>query len=130
MFGSLLTTLMANPGSLSLGALILSVFFAGSMLQGERMRNQEIRDALEEIEKATQQSLDRVEEINANLGQEDARLVSEIAETYEILATLNEQERKTRAGLEASGRAAAQLENVRQAERERLRKAAEFSFSN
>ncbi len=104
MLNTLLSTLLANPGYLSLGALVLSTFFAGTMLQGERIRKEEIREELREIQELTRQSLAQVEQIQVQLEATDARLVGQIGETYEVLVQLNKQEQEARAGLEEEER--------------------------
>jgi len=124
----MLSFLLANSSYVSLGALVLSVFFAGTMLQGERLRTREVRDALREIENITGQSLERVAQINAHLEAEDARLVGQISQAYAELAALNEQERLKRVQIEQTARRRRQLENERLQERERIRSSTGFIF--
>ena len=122
----MLETLLKYPNYLSLGALILSTFFAGTMLQGERIRKEEIREELREIQQLTEQSLDEVAQIQTLLEQEDARLVGEISEAYEVLAALNERERGVRAELEASDRERQRLANQRRRNQQAINNAGRF----
>ena len=130
MLNAVLSTVMANPGFLGLGALVVSTFFAGTMLQGERVRNQEIRDELREIKQLTEQSLLRVAAIEEALHTEDARLVNEIGVAYEALAVLNEKERVQRAALEATARRNRQLAIERLRQRETVKKSDGFIIDN
>ncbi len=97
----ILTFIGANAGYVSIGALMLSVFCAGSYLQGERVRKAEIRDQMEEIEALAAESMDRVASIRSTLEAEDRRLVAEITETYAELAALNAEEVAARRALAA-----------------------------
>jgi len=130
MINSILTSLLANPAYLSLGALVLSTFFAGSMLQGDRVRTQEIKDELREIQMLTEQSLSQVDHIQSTLDQEDDRLIREIDEAYEDLAALNEKERVARAELEASDREQARLAAERRRQQEAIERDGRLFFSN
>ena len=130
MISSIFTTLLANPGYLSLGALVLSTFFAGSMLQGDRVRTQEIKEELREIQQLTEQSLAQVEQIQVKLEQEDARLVNEISQAYEILAVLNEKEREVRVGLKETEKENNRLAAERRKRQEEIRKNGSLVFSN
>lgn len=127
---AVLNFLLAHSSYVSLGALVMSVFFAGTMLQGERVRQQEVKDALREIEQVAAQSMDRVEQINTRLEAEDARLVNEIGETYEELAALNEKERQQRAELEATAARNRQLANQRNEQRTTIERSAGFVIDN
>jgi hypothetical protein len=99
-----LAFLGANAGYVSIGALMLSVFCAGSMLQAERVRKQEIRDALHEIEVQTDSTLQRIARIDAWLQAEDRRLVAEIETTYGELADVSAAEASARRALAESRR--------------------------
>ncbi len=127
---AVLNFLLANSSYVSLGALIMSVFFAGTFLQGERLRKQEVKDALEEIQNLTEQSMNRVEKINAILEKEDARLLSEIGVAYQELAALNEQERVKQAQLEETEQRNAELEAQNRRNRNRVRSSSGFIFDN
>lgn len=130
MLSSLLTTIMAYPNYLSLGALVMSVFFAGTFLQGERLRKQEIKDELREIQQLAEQTMARVEDINTQLSQKDAQLVGEISEAYQILAELTEKERLQRVALEESARRRNELSDQRQSERQNVNNSAGFIIDN
>ena len=110
MINALLQTALKYPSYFSLGALVLSTFFAGSMLKGDRIRTQEIKEELREIQAQTEQSLAEVEQIQTNLDQEDARLVSEITQAYEVIAELNEKARVVRADIEEAEERAKELQ--------------------
>ncbi|MFK7845980.1 MAG: hypothetical protein AB8G77_11820 [Rhodothermales bacterium] len=127
---ALLTTLLANPSYLSLGALVLSTFFAGSMLQGDRIRTQEIKEELREIKEMTAASLVEVEQIQVRLEQEDARLIKEIGLAYSVLAQLNEKERIARADLEASDRERQRLADQRRRQQNAVNQNGRLFFSN
>ena len=101
----LLTFIGANAGYVSIGALMLSVFCAGSFLQGERVRKEEIREQMREIEALTEETMARVATISATLEAEDQRLVAEIETTYAELATLNAEEAAARRALAERQRA-------------------------
>jgi predicted oxidoreductase len=101
----LLTFIGANAGYVSIGALTLSVFCAGSFLQGERVRKEEIRDQMREIEALTEETMARVASITATLEAEDQRLVAEIENTYQELAVLNAEEAAARRALAERQRA-------------------------
>lgn len=125
-----LNFLLAHSSYVSLGALVMSVFFAGTMLQGERVRQQEVKAELREIEQVAAQSMNRVAQINAQLEAEDARLVEEIGETYAELAALNEKERQQRAELEATAARNRQLDNQRNQQRTTIERSAGFIIDN
>lgn len=129
MLNSLLQTAMKYPSYFSLGALVLSTFFAGSMLKGDRVRTQEIKAELREIQAQTEQSLAAVEQIQVNLEQEDAKLVSEISQAYEVIATLNEQARVVRAEIERSEVRNRQLQANRNRSRQQINDSRRF-FNN
>ena len=120
MINTVVTAALAHPNYLSLGALIVSVFFAGTFLQGERVRKQEVKEQLREIQQLTEQSLARVDQVQSELAAEDARLVDEISEAYTALAALNEKERVQREELEESERRNQQLANRRQQNRQQV----------
>ncbi len=130
MINTVVTTALAHPNYLSLGALIVSVFFAGTFLQGERVRKQEVKEQLREIQQLTEQSLARVDQVQTELAAEDARLVSEISEAYTALAALNEKELAQREALEASERRNQQLGNRRQQNRQRVNDSSGFIIDN
>lgn len=130
MLQAALTTLQANPNFVSLGALILSVFFAGTMLQGERTRKQDVKDALAEIEALSAASLERVEEINADLETQDAELVGQIDEAYDELARISEREEQALANLEQTNRRNRQLQQQNQQNREAVRSSTDFIFGD
>ncbi|MDZ4700168.1 MAG: hypothetical protein SH809_10720 [Rhodothermales bacterium] len=101
----ILTFIGANAGYVSIGALMLSVFCAGSFLQGERVRKEEIREQMRDIEALTEETMARVATITATLEAEDRRLVAEIESTYEELAVLNAEEAAARRALAERQRA-------------------------
>lgn len=130
MINTVLSTALAHPNYLSLGALIVSVFFAGSFLQGERVRKQEVKEQLREIQKLADQSLARVDQVQADLAAEDARLVGEISEAYAALAALNEKERVQRLAIEETARRNEQLANRRQQNRQQVNDSSGFIIDN
>ncbi|MEM8485565.1 MAG: hypothetical protein AAF564_08435 [Bacteroidota bacterium] len=130
MINTVVTTALAHPNYLSLGALIVSVFFAGSFLQGERVRKQEVKEQLREIQKLADQSMARVDQVQATLAAEDARLVAEISEAYTALAALNEKERVQRLALEETARRNQQLANRRQQNRQQVNESSGFIIDN
>ncbi len=130
MFNSLITMILANPGYVSLGALVLSTFFAGTMLQGDRIRKQEIQEELREIQQLTEESLTRVQEIQTTLEQQDAALLQDIGEAYEVLATLNKQEQEERLKLEESAQEAARLAAQRRRQQQAVNDSGRLFFSN
>ncbi len=129
MINALLQTALKYPSYFSLGALVLSTFFAGSMLKGDRIRTQEIKEELREIQAQTEQSLAEVEQIQTNLDQEDARLVSEITQAYEVIAELNEKARVVRADIEEAEERDKELQTQRNEHGQGINNSGRF-FSN
>lgn len=109
---AILAFLGANAGYVSIGALMLSLFCAGSMLKGEQVRKEEIREQLREIEAQTATTMERVHQITAQLAAEDRQLVQEIEKTYGELAALTAEEMAAR-----KAKAAAD-QQIRQASRQ------------
>ncbi|MEZ4698833.1 MAG: hypothetical protein R2834_00765 [Rhodothermales bacterium] len=93
---AILAFLGANAGYVSIGALMLSVFCAGSMLKGEQVRKEEIREQLRDIEAQTASTMERVHQITAQLEAQDRQLVQEIEKTYGELAALSAEETEAR----------------------------------
>ena len=92
MLQTLFTFIGANSSLVSLGTLGLTVFFAGTMLQGERVRKQEIKAELREIQAETEASMARVQAIQDALALADAELVGQIKATYTELDSLNAEQ--------------------------------------
>ncbi len=99
---AILAFIGANGSYFSIGALCLSLFCAGSMLQGERLRKEEIREQMREIEAMTETTMARVAEINTRLEAQDQALVAEIETTYGELAALSAEESEARRALARS----------------------------
>ena len=109
MLNTIFTFVGANSSLVSLGTLGLTVFFAGSMLQGERVRKQEIKAELREIQAETEASMARVKAIQDALAIADAQLVDQIRATYTELDSLNAELYIAQKNLEDES-----LENARQ----------------
>lgn len=80
-----------NPNLFSLAALGLAVFFAGSFLEGERIRNREFREDIKAIKSKNRQILGRVAQINQTAARQDALIKEKITNAYEELAALQEE---------------------------------------
>ncbi len=130
MFNSLITILLGNAGMVSLGALVLSTFFAGSMLQGDRIRKQEIQEELREIQQLTEESLTRVAEIQTNLEKQDAQLLQEIGDAYDVLAKLNKEQEAAQLALEETEREQARLAAQRRRQQQTVTDSGRLFFSN
>lgn len=130
MFNSVLTTLLAYPKYVSLGALVMSVFFAGTMLQGEWNRKKEIKAEMREIRAEADAVLQEVDAISSRLKAQDEALVFEIKQTYKELEALNHKEWQQRVALDESEAERRRLESELQQPRRQVKSSSGFIIDN
>lgn len=115
---------------IGLGALLISIYFAGSFLEGERLAARELKADLQDVEQATEQILLEVDAINQRLAEEDLKLVQQIEGTYGQLNQLNEKELEARKGLERRWRRTKKQKKQNSDKREQMRQEGGFKFRN
>ena len=81
---------------LSVAAVVTSVYFAGTFLEGERIRSQELKESMREILEETEQINERILFINQKAQVEDLLLMDKIGQTYANLEELGKKERSIR----------------------------------
>jgi chromosome segregation ATPase len=80
-----------NKQLISVIAMMISVFFAGAFLNGERLRTKELEMELKEIRAQKDLVMQRVEQINQKTYEDEKRILARIDTAYSLLNSLNTQ---------------------------------------
>lgn len=83
-----------NHNLVSLGALLLSVFFAGAYLRGEISRKAELKAELQSIKDQQMRILATVDSVNANYSRRKMEFLQMNKDLYEQLDTILELKTK------------------------------------
>lgn len=76
---------------ISMGAMMVAVFFTGAFLSGERHRTKELKMELQEIRAQKDAVMQRVEQINQRTYEEEQKILDRIETAYTLLNSLNSQ---------------------------------------
>ena len=117
-----------SGNAFSLIALLLSVYFAASFFEGERLRTRELKDALREVESAHAETLRTLEVMRMQTIQADNQLVEKIESMYGELGALNEKERQQRLRLIQRNKQINQTQTGNTQNREKIRESSGFKF--
>ncbi len=79
-----------NWNLISALSMAVSAFFAGSFLQGERMRKAEFRESIEQIRMEQAAIMQRVDEVNEYVKLKEIEMISQIDSAYLVLDDLNQ----------------------------------------
>lgn len=117
-----------SGNAFSLIALLVSVYFAASFLEGERLRTRELKDALQEVESAHEETLRTLEVMRMQTIQADNQLVEKIDAMYGELGALNEKERLQRLRLIQRNKQINETQTGNTQNRAKIREASGFKF--
>ena len=81
----------ANANLISMAAMMIAVFFAGAVLNGERLRTKELKMELEKVRAEKEVIMQRVEEINQKTYEDEKKILEKIETAYSLLNSLNSQ---------------------------------------